>query len=65
MVKNFQTKQDIVELIRKNHSQIKALGVKRLGLFGSFIHGEQRADSDVDMLGALWSWSRLNRSVLT
>ena len=26
------------------------MGVRRLGLFGSFVRGEQRADSDVDLL---------------
>jgi predicted nucleotidyltransferase len=50
MIKNLQTKQEIVEAILKNQPQIKALGVKRLGLFGSFVHGEQRTDSDVDIL---------------
>jgi len=45
-----QTKEDIVKALRRNQSQIRSLGVKRLGLFGSFVRGEQRADSDVDML---------------
>jgi predicted nucleotidyltransferase len=26
------------------------LGVRRLGLFGSFVRGEQHADSDIDVL---------------
>jgi len=26
------------------------MGVRRLGLFGSFVRGEQRADSNVDLL---------------
>ncbi len=29
---------------------MRALGVTRLGLFGSFVRGEQHADSDVDLL---------------
>ena len=45
-----QTKEDIVKTLDKNQSQLQALGVKRLGLFGSFVRGEQRANSDVDML---------------
>ncbi|MBN1508380.1 MAG: nucleotidyltransferase family protein [Sedimentisphaerales bacterium] len=44
------TKNEIVETIRRNQSQIRVLGVRRLGLFGSFVRGEQRADSDVDLL---------------
>jgi predicted nucleotidyltransferase len=30
--------------------RIKALGVSRIGLFGSFIRGEQQPDSDIDLL---------------
>lgn len=44
------TKQDIVTVLRQNRELIRGLGVKRLGLFGSFIRGEQRAESDVDLL---------------
>lgn len=45
-----QTKQDILSVLYENHPQIRALGVKRLGLFGSFVRGQQSADSDVDLL---------------
>jgi predicted nucleotidyltransferase len=44
------TKQDIVTVLRENRELIQELGVKRLGLFGSFVRGEQRAESDVDLL---------------
>ena len=50
MTTTVQTKQEIIETLRKNRSKIRALGVKRLGLFGSFVRSEQRTDSDVDML---------------
>ena len=45
-----QTKQDILTALSENHTQIRALGVKRLGLFGSFVRGQQNAESDVDLL---------------
>lgn len=45
-----QTKQDILSVLFENRSQIRALGVKRLGLFGSFLRGQQTVDSDVDLL---------------
>jgi hypothetical protein len=45
-----QTKDDILRAIRANRDRIRALGVRRLGLFGSFVRGEQRATSDVDFL---------------
>ena len=50
MITIVQTKQEIIETLRKNQSKIRALGVKRIGLFGSFVRSEQRTDSDVDML---------------
>jgi len=45
-----QTKQEILTALSENHARIRALGVKRLGLFGSFVRGQQDADSDVDFL---------------
>ncbi len=44
------TKADIFAVLRENEADIKALGVKRLGLFGSFVRGEQNENSDVDFL---------------
>ncbi len=43
-------RENILTLVERNKEKIKSLGVKRLGLFGSFIRGEQRADSDVDVI---------------
>ena len=45
-----QTKQDILSVLYENHPRIRALGVKKIGLFGSFVRGQQSADSDVDLL---------------
>ncbi len=45
-----KTKQDILTALCENHARIRALGVKRLGLFGSFARGQQHAESDVDLL---------------
>ena len=33
-----------------HRAQLRALGVTRLGLFGSFARGEQHTESDVDLL---------------
>ena len=43
-------KQKILSTIGKNRLQLKALGVKRIGLFGSFARADQKAKSDVDVL---------------
>jgi len=45
-----KTKQDIFNLLQQNQFHLRALGVKKIGLFGSFIHGVQRKDSDIDLL---------------
>jgi uncharacterized protein len=50
MSEAIQSKERLLALIKDNRPKLQALGVKRLGLFGSFVRGEQRAESDVDML---------------
>lgn len=45
-----KTKQDIINVLDQNQSRLRALGVKRIGLFGSFVRGEQHLDSDIDLL---------------
>ncbi|NLT21890.1 MAG: nucleotidyltransferase family protein [Syntrophorhabdus sp.] len=47
---NGMTKQDIFRILRQNRARLRAFGVKRIGLFGSFVRGQQRQDSDVDLL---------------
>ena len=47
---NLQTKADIHKVLRANVNRIRALKVRRLALFGSFVRGDQREDSDVDVL---------------
>ena len=44
------TKKKALSLIEEHKEQIKALGVKRLGLFGSFVRGELCGESDIDLL---------------
>ncbi len=40
----------IFNLLREHQSRLLGLGVRRIGLFGSFVHGTSRPDSDVDIL---------------
>jgi predicted nucleotidyltransferase len=47
MLKN---KKELEKFILKNSSVIKGYGVKRLGLFGSFVHDKATKNSDVDFL---------------
>lgn len=45
-----QTKEHILSLIYGHQDQIRSWGVRRLGLFGSFVRGQPGSDSDIDML---------------
>jgi predicted nucleotidyltransferase len=45
-----QTEEQVVSLLRGHQVQLRAFGVRRLGLFGSFLRGEQNVNSDVDLL---------------
>jgi hypothetical protein len=50
MQTEIRTKKEIFDVLRKNGSRLRALGIKRIGLFGSFVRGEQHPDSDIDLL---------------
>ena len=50
IIASSQTKKDIIAVIQANRDKIKAFGVKKLGLFGSFVREQQRPDSDIDLL---------------
>ena len=43
-------KQQILSLIQSNKQAFRSLGTNRIGLFGSFVRGEQQQDSDIDLL---------------
>jgi uncharacterized protein len=45
-----ESTEEIIGQIRQLQPQLRALGITRLALFGSFVRGEQHADSDVDLL---------------
>ncbi|MCX6031370.1 MAG: nucleotidyltransferase family protein [Chloroflexi bacterium] len=50
MKRSVRTKERVLSLIAAQQPTLRALGVQRLGLFGSFVRGEPRPDSDVDFL---------------
>jgi predicted nucleotidyltransferase len=45
-----QTKEQILSLLRESQSDLRRLGVKRCGVFGSFVRNESQDQSDVDIL---------------
>lgn len=42
-------KTEVLKLLRERGAEIRAFGVERLGLFGSFARDEAQANSDVDL----------------
>lgn len=44
------TKEDLIKRILEQREQLSSLGVKSIGLFGSFVRGDQTASSDIDIL---------------
>ena len=45
-----QTKDQVLTLLREQQPELRRFGVKRCGVFGSFVRNEPRDQSDVDIL---------------
>ncbi len=45
-----QTREQVLTLLYANQLHLRRFGVKRCGLFGSFVRSQQHAQSDVDIL---------------
>lgn len=44
-------KREIIDIIKSNKTELAArYGVRDLGLFGSYVRGEERESSDIDIL---------------
>jgi uncharacterized protein len=44
------SKEDLIKQIMGQREKLSHLGVKNIGLFGSFVRGEQTSSSDIDIL---------------
>lgn len=45
-----KTKEDILEIVLRERKRLAELGVVSIGLFGSFVRGDQHSESDIDLL---------------
>ena len=45
-----RTKQDVITALEQNQAPLRAMGIKRIGIFGSFLYEAQGPDSDIDLL---------------
>lgn len=44
-------KQEVIDIIRSSKPEVESrYGVMKIGLFGSYVRGEQRKRSDIDIL---------------
>jgi uncharacterized protein len=50
MCKGKDSKESIMNCLLQQRECLAALGVVRIGLFGSFVRGEQTPSSDIDLL---------------
>ncbi|OYX27886.1 MAG: DNA polymerase subunit beta [Flavobacteriales bacterium 32-35-8] len=44
------TKDIILKTLKSNKPKLTKLGIRHVGLFGSYIRNEQSSDSDIDLL---------------
>jgi len=45
-----RAKSDIFDFLRSNKETITSYGVRKIGLFGSFVKNSQKMESDIDIL---------------
>ena len=45
-----KTKEDILEIVLRERKRLAEFGVVSIGLFGSFVRGDQNPESDIDLL---------------
>jgi len=50
MVDKKFTKKEIIRKLEENKERIRGYGIKKIGVFGSYIRDEQREKSDIDVL---------------
>jgi predicted nucleotidyltransferase len=58
------TKEIILQKVHENKNKIRRFGISRIGLFGSFARGEQRNDSDVDLLVEFYKGEKTFRNFI-
>lgn len=44
------SKEKVIECLEKHRNEIHKFSVRKIGLFGSFLEGKQKKDSDIDFI---------------
>lgn len=50
LIKNIDKKEEVMEFIRQNKDKLLSFGIKKIGLFGSYVRREQTVNSDVEYI---------------
>jgi len=50
MQNELKNKEQIISLIQSNSEHIRSFGIKKIGLFGSFVKNQQTNNSDIDII---------------
>ena len=58
------TADSILDFLSARREELKSVGVKKIGLFGSYVRGEQHPDSDIDFLFTIENFTWLNWATL-
>jgi len=53
-------REHVIAMLRTNESELRAAGILRLSLFGSTARGDDRPDSDIDLLAAFDQTRRIS-----
>ena len=53
-------RQHVITTLRVHESELRAAGILRLSLFGSTARGDERPDSDIDLLAAFDDTRRIS-----
>ncbi len=43
-------RDELIDVLTRHREELESFGVKRIGIFGSFVRDEMRSDSDVDVV---------------
>ena len=56
------TADSILQFLSQHRTELRAMGVVKIGLFGSYVRDEQRQNSDIDLLLTMedFTWRRWN-----
>jgi predicted nucleotidyltransferase len=56
------TADSILQFLYQHRIELRAMGVVKIGLFGSYVRNEQRQNSDIDLLLTMddFTWRRWN-----